>query len=193
MRRLAIPAAFAGALALGGAANAADAPYAPTLYAPAPAPDFFELRIGGSAQDPWGPEQDTANVTGEFLTRKLFRTDNRLADVFVPRLHVGGSLNVSGKTSFAYAGFTWGYDVTEQLFLEGSFGGALHDGDTGRFAKPGHAALGCSPLFRESASIGWRFTPNWSVMATVEHLSNAGLCDQNRGLTNIGARIGYRF
>jgi lipid A 3-O-deacylase len=31
------------------------------------------------------------------------------------------------------------------------------------------------------------------VMATIEHLSNAGLCAQNRGLTNIGARIGYTF
>jgi hypothetical protein len=30
-------------------------------------------------------------------------------------------------------------------------------------------------------------------MATVEHMSNAGLCKQNRGLTNYGARIGYRF
>jgi hypothetical protein len=24
-------------------------------------------------------------------------------------------------------------------------------------------------------------------------MSNAGLCKQNRGLTNYGARIGYRF
>ena len=31
------------------------------------------------------------------------------------------------------------------------------------------------------------------MMATVEHMSNAGLCAKNRGLTNFGARIGYRF
>jgi hypothetical protein len=30
-------------------------------------------------------------------------------------------------------------------------------------------------------------------MATVEHMSNAGFCDQNRGLTNVGGRIGYAF
>jgi lipid A 3-O-deacylase len=30
-------------------------------------------------------------------------------------------------------------------------------------------------------------------MATIEHMSNAGLCPQNRGLTNVGARIGYTF
>ena len=32
--------------------------------------------------------------------------------------------------------------------------------------------------FRESASLGFRFTPQISVMATVEHYSNAGLCSQ---------------
>jgi lipid A 3-O-deacylase len=57
----------------------------------------------------------------------------------------------------------------------------------------GRVALGCSPLFRESGSIGVRLSANWSLLATVEHLSNAGLCDQNRGLTNIGARVGYSF
>ena len=30
-------------------------------------------------------------------------------------------------------------------------------------------------------------------MATVEHLSNAGLCANNRGLTNVGLRVGYTF
>ena len=30
-------------------------------------------------------------------------------------------------------------------------------------------------------------------MGTVEHMSNAGLCDRNRGLTNFGARVGYAF
>jgi hypothetical protein len=48
-------------------------------------------------------------------------------------------------------------------------------------------------MFRESASLGYRITSNVSVMGTVEHISNAGLCDQNRGLTNVGLRLGYRF
>ncbi len=30
-------------------------------------------------------------------------------------------------------------------------------------------------------------------MATVEHMSNAGLCANNRGLTNYGGKIGYTF
>ena len=30
-------------------------------------------------------------------------------------------------------------------------------------------------------------------MATVDHMSNANLCDENRGLTNVGFRIGRRW
>ena len=30
-------------------------------------------------------------------------------------------------------------------------------------------------------------------MGTVEHYSNAGVCDRNRGLTNVGIRLGYSF
>ncbi len=33
----------------------------------------------------------------------------------------------------------------------------------------------------------------WDVMATVDHMSNADLCDANRGLTNVGIRIGRRW
>lgn len=194
MRRLAILSA-AGLVALANVALAAGAPRVayPSPSPPVPTLGFFEIRLGGSAQDPGGPEKGSGNLTGEFLTPKLFRSDNWLIDFFAPRFHIGGSANFDGNTSFGYAGLSWTRDLTEQLFIETSFGGAVHNGDTGAIPEPGHNALGCSPLFRESASIGWRFTPNWSVMATVEHLSNAGLCDQNRGLTNIGGRIGYRF
>ena len=46
---------------------------------------------------------------------------------------------------------------------------------------------------RGAASLGYRLTPTWSVMATVEHYSNAGLCAHNRGLTSFGLRMGYTF
>ena len=100
---------------------------------------------------------------------------------------------ISTFTFAVIPGFSWTFDITQQFFVEATFGGAVHNGDTDLFARPDHNALGCSPLFRESASAGFRITENWSVMGTVEHLSNAGLCDQNRGLTNFGAKIGYRF
>jgi hypothetical protein len=169
-----------------------------SAYAPLPpAPSFLsEFRAGMSAQDPFSTESGSANLTGELLFSKPFTPADLFTSYFVPRPHVGGSLNFDHKTSFAYAGFTWTVDVTPRVFVEGSLGGAVHSGSTERnpfYVPPDRAALGCSPLFRESGSVGIRLSSNWNVMATVEHLSNAGACSQNQGLTNVGARFGYTF
>ncbi|WP_445505268.1 acyloxyacyl hydrolase [Microvirga sp. G4-2] len=155
-----------------------------------------EFRIGFSAQDPWGPEGEggSANLTGEILLAKPFTASDLFTSYFIPRPHFGGSLNFDGRTSFAYTGLTWTIDVTPDLFVEGSVGGAFHNGKD-KVSDPlsDRQALGCSPLFRESGSVGVRLSANWSVMATIEHLSNAGACSDNRGLTNVGARVGYSF
>jgi lipid A 3-O-deacylase len=47
--------------------------------------------------------------------------------------------------------------------------------------------------FRESASLGLALSPDWRLMGTVDHMSNAGLCGNNRGLTNAGVRLGIKF
>jgi hypothetical protein len=171
-------------------------PSSASAYAPAPASPglLSEFRFGFSAQDPWGREAGSANLTGELLLAKPFTPADLFTSYFIPRPHVGGSLNFDNKTSFAYAGLTWTVDVTPRVFVEGSIGGALHNGSTNPFYTPSdRTALGCSPLFRESGSVGVRLSSNWSMMATVEHLSNAGACSENRGLTNVGARLGYAF
>jgi lipid A 3-O-deacylase len=183
---------------LAGSASAADlgpSRPAPVPYVEPAARSFLsEIRIGASVQDPGGPESGSGNITGEILFSKFFQSTDPVINLLIPRLHVGGSANLAGDTSFAYAGLTWTFDITPQFFVEGTFGGAIHNGNTDSIViPPGEAALGCSPLFRESASLGYRLTPSWSVMATVEHLSNAGICKQNRGLTNIGLRLGYTF
>ena len=183
------------ATAAGAADLAGPQPALPSLdVAPVLRPSLWEVRIGGSAQDLSGPESGSFNVNGEVLAPKFVTLPDPVANLFIPRAHLGGSFNTRGDTSYAYAGLTWTFDVTPQFFVEASFGGAIHDGNTDQvMVAPDEAALGCSPLFRESASVGYRFTSNWSVMATVEHLSNGGLCSQNRGLTNVGVRLGYAF
>lgn len=181
--------AFALAL-LSGSALAAD----PVGFGnrPVPAGIFSEVRLGAQAHDPWSPEKGSVDITGTVLFAKPFRLDNRW-DWIVPRPHIGGAVNSNGDTSHFNAGFTWTIDLTNRFFLEASFGGAIHDGETGRSVPVDRSALGCSPLFRESAGLGFRIDQNWSIIAQVEHLSNAGLCRQNRGLTNAGVQIGYRF
>ncbi|MBF9235090.1 acyloxyacyl hydrolase [Microvirga alba] len=179
-----------------GVANASEVKRQPGSTASAQPSLLSEFRFGFSAQDPWGAEgrDGSANLTGEILFAKPFTPSDLFTSYFVPRPHIGGSLNFDGRTSFAYAGLSWTIDVTPSLFVEGSIGGAIHNGNRNPvYTPPDLQALGCSPLFRESGSVGVRLAANWSVVATVEHLSNAGACAENRGLTNIGARVGYSF
>lgn len=154
-----------------------------------------EFRFGAIGHDVWGPEKGTVNLSGEVLFAKPFTAADLFTSYFIPRPHLGGSLNLSGNTSFAYAGLTWSVDLAPRVFVEGSFGGAVHNGRTDPLAAAfdKRAALGCTPLFRESGSVGVRLSANWNLMATVERLSNYGACSDNKGLTNVGARLGYSF
>lgn len=165
----------------------------PTSYQPG---ILSEFRFGLSAQDPWGREGvgGSANLTGEILFDKPFTASDLFTSYFIPRPHLGGSLNFDDRTSFAYAGLSWTIDVTPSIFVEGSFGGAVHNGKDSSHPFSDREASSCSPLFRESGSVGVRLSANWSVMATIERLSDGGTCsDGNRGLTNVGARVGYSF
>ncbi|GEP08785.1 acyloxyacyl hydrolase [Methylobacterium gnaphalii] len=204
---------LAGTIAL---AVATSATQAADLSPPAPAPIPYmapvqpysivsEVRVGGAVHDPGAPEGKLGNwskvdVNGEILFAKPPVSADPFWQAFVPRPTVGGSYSTGGRTSYAYIGGTWTFDIfpetfNRRVFVEGFFGGAAHDGYTGpKVGAPfGFNRLGCNPLFREAAALGFRITEHWSVMATVEHMSNAGLCHDNRGLTNFGGKIGYTF
>jgi lipid A 3-O-deacylase len=190
---------LACALLAGGEAGAADLGYPSSFGAPAapvtqPSTFFLsEVRLGTFVHDAASPEQGSADLSAELLFAKPFSMPGSAWDFLLPRPSIGGTLNFAGKTSEAFAGLTWTYDITQSIFVDAEFGGSVNNGKTGSILPPGHNAMGCNWSFRESASLGYRFAVNWDIMATVEHMSNAGLCSQNRGLTNYGARIGYRF
>ena len=207
---------IAGALVLAVGGGTVSGPHAADLRGERPAPPVYvapvqplsivsEVRIGGGVQDPGSAEGKVpgfskANVNGEILFAKPLVSADPFWQAFIPRATVGGSYNTGGRTSYAYLGATWTIDLFPEtlgrrVFLDGFFGGAVHDGYTGPKATTpyGFNTLGCSPLFREAAALGYRITDHWSIMATVEHMSNAGLCANNRGLTNFGGKLGYTF
>lgn len=139
-----------------------------------------------------GREKGDAAINGELLFAR-FRPDfaNPLQQFFFnPRLHIGFTYNPSGGPSQGYAGFTWDYHLTDLLFIEGSLGGTVHDGVTDETLS---GSLGCPVLFREAAGVGVELTESVRVIATVEHSSNAGLCEKNHGITNAGVRLGYKW
>lgn len=156
-------------------------------------PEIDEFRFGVLIQD---LEASNSNSGGDLNLEILFGrigrpTGDYLIDhFFMPRPHIGVNIDFDGETSQAYFGVTWDVKLTEWLYFESSFGGAVHDGELN---DKDEASFGCTLNFRESAAIGVALSEKWRMQVTVDHMSNAGLCDRNDGLTNGGIRFGYRW
>lgn len=134
-------------------------------------------------------DEDGADVNLEVL----FDSPAWLEWIGAPRPHLGATIAThDDATSFIYTGLNWDWDLwSSDFFVEGALGVALHDGETGRSTVSNE--LGCTWNFHESASIGYKLTENHRLMVTAEHISNASLCSENEGLTNLGVRYGYKF
>ena len=191
-RRLAMVAALAMAVGC-PPAHAADSPGPRAAEVPArPWWGGWEVRAGAFAHDPSSPERGSLDLSLQALTPPLIAFGNGF-EFIVPRLHAGASINFAGKTTVGYAGLAVDFNITKAIFLEGTFGGAVENGYTGSVKRAGRSMVGCNGSFHESGSLGYRIDEHWSVLATIEHSSNAGLCTQNRGITNYGARLAYVF
>jgi lipid A 3-O-deacylase len=122
----------------------------------------------------------------------LFASPEFLSVIGSPRPHLGGSVNTAGNTDQGYFGLTWGITLLPNLFADGSLGGAIQDGYT-NIGPPGRKILGSTALFRESLELGYQLTPTVSLSTFLDHMSNAGLARHNAGLTDAGARLGFKF
>jgi lipid A 3-O-deacylase len=129
----------------------------------------------------------------------LFTPPQALSVIGSPRPDVGGTLNTAGGTSSGYFGLTWGITLIQSLFgwgnsvfLNGSLGGAVQGGYTNE-APPDRKKLGSTLLARESLELGYQLTPSVSVSGFLDHMSNANLATHNAGLTDAGARLGFKF
>ncbi|MPZ56458.1 MAG: acyloxyacyl hydrolase [Rhizobiales bacterium] len=162
--------------------------------------DRFELRFGAGLHGVGSVEKGTAAFNPELVFPQLrfgdWPADPRW-DFIVPRLHIGGVFNFAGRTNYFYFGGLWTYEVTNRLFVEGFLGGATHDGSLIGDPANNRAALGCRLLFHSGGSIGYRLSPQWSVMFTFDHLSNGDAvldgCPRNQGLNEYLVRVGYSF
>ena len=122
----------------------------------------------------------------------LFVSPDVLSFIGSPRPHLGGSVNTAGNTDEGYFGLTWGITLFPNLFANGSVGGAIQDGYTSS-GPPGRKILGSTALFRGSLELGYQLMPAVSLSAYLDHMSNADLARHNAGLTDAGARLGFKF
>lgn len=135
-------------------------------------------------------KEEGIDINGEILFNLPLQSFFSL--IGSPRFHLGGSINSEGDTDQGYFGLTWDYKSDMGAFVEGSFGGAIHDGKLNSYSG-GRKSLGSRVLFRLSASVGYQFNDHHSLAVMVDHISNAGLASPNEGMDNVGVRYGFRF
>jgi hypothetical protein len=194
-----LPLALALALSATSLAQAADLPppdipSTPAASVPLYDPTKFEIR-GGFFASPFGTEQGSTDVSAALVFPKVVSLPG-WQDLLIPRLRVGGVVNLDGRTSYAYADGLWTLNV-DRAFAEVFFGGLVHDGPLQNHVDENATALGCRELYHLGGDLGYRFDQHWSIIATFEHGSNGqpilSNCPQNRGLNVAGVALGYAF
>lgn len=151
-----------------------------------------ELKFGVLAHDVRIVAADTIEDGADINGEVLFVSPAFLEPVFSPRPHLGVQVNTRGDTSQVYAGVTWTFDLTDDLWLGLSGGGTLHNGET-RDRDQDRKAFGSRALFRLAAELGVNVTENLSLSVYFDHESNAFLAPLNPGIDNVGMRAGWRF
>ena len=150
-----------------------------------------EIRIGALWHDQ-GPFSHRKERGYDGNLELLFSSPEFLRKVWTPRPHIGASINSAGDTNQIYLGLTWEKRFYQSYFANFSLGAGYHDGYKVTDLLD-RKSLGCKFLFRESLDVGFRFQNNHSIMAHLDHISNAKLCSTNEGLESVGFRYGYSF
>jgi len=158
-------------------------------------PGPIEARFGAFSHGVGGDEQGSVDLNAEVVFSRLW-TWSPTWNWLIPRPHLGAMVNTANKTSYVYAGGLWSYDITPKFFVEGFFGGAIHNGSLEGDAT--HSALGCRGQYHVGGSMGYHITQPLSVMFTFDHISNGNgvmlsNCDKNNGLNEYGLRLAWEF
>lgn len=158
-------------------------------------PSFIdEIRLGVSGSIQTGDLYEAGTFPWMTVYFDPFDRDGAIdlgEQLLRPRIDVGAMVSTAGEASQIHAGATWTFDLTEAIFVEVGLGAALTNAT---LTGPGDGPLvGCSLLFHESIAAGVRLDEHWSIVANAEHSSNAGLCEENDGLSYAGIGLGYSF
>ena len=173
----------------------------PCIAQPAHAGALDEVRLGVLAQSVGGYSPDVEQGAGINL-EAVFAAPRILRPIGAPRPLIGASIATDGDaTSQIYSSLEWRVAITKRIFASAAGGVAVHNGrvgpnrpiSLGTAPRDNEVFLGCRVLMRFGVDLGAELTDRLSVMAHWQHISNAGLCDENEGLDNIGLRFGYGF
>jgi lipid A 3-O-deacylase len=152
-----------------------------------------EIKVGALYHDMpalwsgFSRERRAVDVNAELLFRPLAYT-------FGGRLRptLGGTVNVNGETSKAYADLRWEIEAPSGVFFGLGMGAAIHNGELDLIDN-GRKALGARVLFHPSAELGYRFDGANSVSLFADHVSNGYSRRYNEAIDTLGLRFGHKF
>lgn len=172
-----------------------------------------EIRVGVNAHDLLGLDagvhgkEESLGLTAGYVSDRLHESG------WIPRLEIGGNLNLGGKTSFLYAGGLWRghFGPGDRFYIEGSLGLAVHDGENEIpdlepgltaeeqrrrvFGNAHYIEYGSDVLFREALTLGYRFTDTVAADVYLEHFSHGNILasGSNEGADAVGLRFSYQL
>jgi hypothetical protein len=161
-----------------------------------------EIRFGAYQHDT-GIIGNHKEVGADFAVEMLSHPIDALWIIGRPRIVFGGAVNTAGQTSQIYLGIdkqlnfaTSVFSKNDAFFIEGTIGGVWHNGKLDVVGTPLESrwkSHGSRFLFRPGLALGYRFNETWSIAASLNHVSNAGLAKRNEGMNDLGLLIGMRF
>lgn len=161
----------------------AQVPFAPELRGGIFARDAFEA--GGNLLD--------GNRIRDFNAELLFSVPDLNAWTIAGELrpHLGATFHTDGGENLVYTGLSWTFrPPLLPIFGEVGGGAALHSAS---FSDT-PSRFGCAVLAQGQASVGVEFLPRTALMATVQHVTDFGLCNSaSKDMTSAGLRLGIRF
>jgi lipid A 3-O-deacylase len=161
-----------------------------------------EVRLGVYQHDSGiigNHKEEGADLALEGLSRPV----TLLSLIGTPRFVFGGVWNTAGQTDQIYLGIDKQLDFlhgaftsNDAFFVEGTIGGVWHSGKHDVEGTPLEArwkSHGGSFLFRPGLALGYRFNERWSIAASLNHISNAGLASSNEGSNDLGVLLGWKL
>ena len=157
-------------------------------------PLISEVRTGLLVHDVsgfWSGSHEESGV--DFNFELYFRAfDRKLLDGIV-RPSIGASINNQGDTSHYYTDLIWEKRLDNGLFFGIGLGVAWHDGEKEVPFDQDRKQLGSRFQFHVPIDVGFTIQGRHRLALSFQHLSNAGLYDENEGLDTLGLRYSILF
>ena len=154
-----------------------------------------EVRVGVYAHNWIHDENSPVDVSGELLSSPIGYPNNVggqwFSWFFDPRINIGAMINTGGKTSYGFTGLTWRIPIYKGFSSRVS----LAPRSTLRRCVTSRAAstLAAAGISANRAALATSSASTGIYRQRRAHLAREPLHPHQPGLTQVGARIGYKF